>query len=519
LLFVFLRRLFGTVLGDARTAIDPAWWAFFGALLFLLNPTAVYAVAYLVQRTTVMATLFGIASLHFFLEGLIRGSRRWYLAAAAAYFFAVFSKEHAIMLPAVAVALAVLVRGASLRLVRELVPALLLYAAIGALVVLRLRGFLGAQSEPFAEVAIRQLAESRADPTATGQLQTVADRYLLSVLNQGFLFFRYLLTWIAPFPAWMSIDVRPAFPAQLASWPQAAGFVAWLAWPWMAGALLLRGGRAGLAGFALLAPWLLALTEVSSIRIQEMFVLYRSYLWMCLLPAALPAVLAGLPARWALAALCAASLAFLPAFRDRLASFSTEVGVWDDAVRKSADSGMPFIDRTVRSRGVAYYRRERYGEALADFERALAIDRNNAENWLARGTLFMRTARSDLALADFDRTLLLDPGHREALGRRCVVRMRLKRLDEALADCTRAVERNPHDPDNFTSLGMLYALRGETARSEEHYRRALALDAANGNAHYQFGVLLRGTARTGEAREHFGIACRAGVPRACEAAR
>jgi tetratricopeptide (TPR) repeat protein len=526
MLFVFLRRLFAALLPAGRPP-DPAWWAFFGALIFLIHPVAVYGVAYLVQRSIIMATLFSLVSLCCFLEGLLRGSRRWYLAAAAAYFAAVFSKEHAVMLPAVAATLALLVRGPSLRLVREVALPLALYAAVGLLIVFQVRGLLGVQYEPHAEAAMRQLAESRVEaslaapaPEAPGSAaQGAAGRHPLSVINQGYLFFRYLLTWLVPLPAWMSIDVRVPFPQQLASWPQAAGFAAWLLWPAVGLWLLLKRGRAGLAGFALLAPWLLGLTEMASVRIQEVFVLYRSYLWMCLLPAALPAVLGRLPARWALAAMCAASLALLPAFYDRLASFSSEIVVWDDALRKNRDLAAPFAERAWRSRGIAYYKSSRYDEALADFERALQIAPRSADVWMARGTLFMRTAHTERALADFDRALELDPRHFEVLGRRCVVRMRLKRLDAALDDCLKAAELWPYDPDNFTSLGMVYALRGEAARSEEQYRRALGLDAPNGDAHYQFGVLLRATGRTEDARRHFSAACQAKVERACAAAK
>jgi tetratricopeptide (TPR) repeat protein len=530
MLFIFLRRLFAAVLPAGR-APDPAWWAFFGALLFLIHPAAVYAVAYLIQRSIVMATLFSLVSLLCFLEGLLRGSCRWYLAAAVAYFFAVFSKEHAVMLPAVAAALALLVRGPSWRLARELWFPLALYAAIGVLIVLQVRGLLGVQYEPHAEAAMRQLAESRvaspaevAAPAATpasappGALAAAPGRHALSIVNQGFLFFRYLATWLVPLPAWMSIDVRVPFPQQLAEWPQAAGFAAWLAWPGFALWLLLKRGRAGLAGFALLAPWLLSLTEMASVRIQEVFVLYRSYLWMCLLPAGLPALLGRLPGRWALAAMAAASLALLPLFHDRLTSFSSEVGVWDDALRKNHDLQVPFAERAWRSRGIAYYKSARYDEALADFERALQIAPRSADVWMARGTLFMRTANTQRALADFSRALEHDPRHFESLGRRCVVRMRLNQLDGALADCLRAAELWPYDPDNFTSLGMVFALRGDAAGAEERYRRALELDAPNGDAHYQFGVLLRGTGRIEDARRHFAAACLAKVERACAAA-
>lgn len=509
-LFVFLRRLFGVVLPQERTM--PDWYALFGALLFLAHPVSVYGVAYLMQRSILMATLFGLISLWFFLEGLVRDRWPWFIAFAAAYFVAVFSKEHGLMLPAVAAALALLVHGLSWRDLRRLALPFVLVAGIAILVVLKAKGLLGARYEPFAEAAVRQLAES---DRAADKL----DAYPLSALNQGFLFFRYLLTWLLPWPGWMSIDVRPAFPSQLTSLPHVAGFAAWLAWPAIAMALLLRRGRAGLAGLAMLAPWLLALTEMSTVRIQEPYVLYRSYLWMCLLPAAIPAVVAGLRPRWSLVLLAALGLALLPPFIDRLQSFSTDLAVWDDAVRKIGDERAPYADRSYRNRGVAYYHQERYAEALRDFDRALALDPGSYKAWMLRGTLYMRAGRSALALSDFDRALQLEPRHAESLARRCVVLMRLQRLDAALADCLAAASLSPEDVDSYTSLGMVRALRGETLEAESQYRRALQLDANDGDANYQYGVLLRGLGRVAEAERHFAAGCAAGLPPACRAVR
>ena len=83
--------------------------AFLAAAFFALHPAAVYAAGYLVQRTMLFATLFALLSLAFFLRGL-RGER--YpdaLAAAAAYWMAVLSKEHSILLPAAVLCAAPLV--------------------------------------------------------------------------------------------------------------------------------------------------------------------------------------------------------------------------------------------------------------------------------------------------------------------------------------------------------------------------------------------------------------------------
>jgi serine/threonine-protein kinase len=237
---------------------------------------------------------------------------------------------------------------------------------------------------------------------------------------------------------------------------------------------------------------------------------------MCLLPAALPALLAPVPRRWALGLMAAWTLAFVPPFFDRLRSFSSELALWDDAVRKNADRSAPLVERAYRNRGVAHYHDARYDAALQDFERALALDPGSAKAWLTRGTLFMRTGQTEKALADLDRAVTLDPSEHEALGRRCVVLMRLQRYDAALEDCRRALQLDAFDALNHTSLGMAHALRGEVAAAEASYLRALALEPASGDAHYQYATLLNGTGRKPEARLHFVAACRAGTPKACD---
>jgi hypothetical protein len=63
-LFGFLSRLFGAVLKDPRSR----WLAFFGTALFVLHPVAVYGVAYLMQRSIILATLFSLLFLWSVLE-------------------------------------------------------------------------------------------------------------------------------------------------------------------------------------------------------------------------------------------------------------------------------------------------------------------------------------------------------------------------------------------------------------------------------------------------------------------
>src|SRR5258706_5015760 len=134
----------------------------------------------------------------------------------------------------------------------------------------------------------------------------------------------------------MSMGLRVPFPAQPTSMPHALGFAAWVVYPVAAAVLLRKGGRSGLVGFGLLYPWLLGLTEIATIRVQEPFVIYRSYLWMSGLPVMLAPALFRLRVRWSAAILGVACVALVPPLFDRLDSFSSQDKLWTDVVRTNS---------------------------------------------------------------------------------------------------------------------------------------------------------------------------------------
>lgn len=507
LLFGFLSRLFRAVLDDPRTK----WLALSGALLFLLHPAAVYAVAYLIERSIILAALFSVAALWCVLEGLLRRSSGWYAAAAVAYFLAVCSKEHAVMVPAVVAALALLVRGASLELARRLAGVFVLFAAVGVAVILKSKGVLGAAYEPFAADVFSHLGAPRGDIDA-------GLAYPLSVLNQTTLFFRYLLTWLVPWPGWMSVDVRTAFPPQLVAWPQTAGFLAWLAYAAVAAWLLLKRGRAGLLGFGLLCPWLFALTEVATVRVQEPFVLYRSYLWMTGLPAIVPVLAGGLATRWRVGFAAAACLVLVVAARDRLDSFSSPLKLWDDAVSKNTDLQAPYVERAYIARGYIHFDAARIEAAGADFERAVQLNPRSPDAYVARGSLRLARGRLGEALEDMERAIAIDPGYASAYDKRCAVKIGLKRPQDAAADCDKAVALDPKNHEAWINRGVLYhRLLGQPAEAANSYRRALELEPGNGAANFNYAMLLVESGRRDEmVRRHIVIACDAGITSACD---
>lgn len=149
---------------------------------------------------------------------------------------------------------------------------------------------------------------------------------------------------------------------------------------------------------------------------------------------------------------------------------------------------------------------DRPADALASYERAVALAPGHAPSWLNRGNTLSRLGRTDAALASYDRAvaaapdlvqghsnraqalnlmgrheealaaaeraLALQPGHVGALGHRGSALYELERFDEALATHEAAARAAAGAPEPLTDVGMTLTALG---RYDE---AAAALDAA-----------------------------------------
>jgi protein O-mannosyl-transferase len=371
--------------------------AFFGAALFVLHPAGVYGAGYLVQRSILLATLFALLSAMLFLRGLRRRSYADALSAAALFSLGVLSKEHAVLLPVLLAATA-FVHHAERRFALRYAGVYLAGCAPAALFVVSIaKGLLGARYEPeAAEIAagIEDAAPAGWRGSASAQLA---------------LFFRYLGVWLWPRTGAMSIDLKVDF---LQLWspavaiPAALGFLAFA----VAAILLLgRRGYAAMAGFGLLYFWVLYLVELTTVRLQEPFVLYRSYLWAPGLAIAVAVLLARVPARAAGAVACAAAALLAVQAQDRLRSFSSGLALWEDAAGKLPAEPIPGAWRTLYSLGREYLYAGYPDKALAVSDRCLLQYPEAYYCVIARGSIHLQLEQPESALPYLERAAALRP--------------------------------------------------------------------------------------------------------------
>lgn len=379
------------------------------ALLFLLHPLAVYAVGYLIQRTILMATLFGLLALNTYFDGLVTRKKAYFVFSALFYLLSTFSKEHAVLIPAAALALTPLAVPITRQTWRQLALPFSLFLPIAVLVIIKSQSNLGRLYEPLAE----QLLVLR------GGNESHALLWLLSAMTQASLFFKYLLLMLVPSPGWMSIDMRMPFADHVWQPKYVLGVLALGTYAVAALLWLLKGGRRGLIGFALLAPLLLFAVEFSTVRLQEPFVLYRAYFWMPLLFLLIPALTYAVPDKFFWAAILVAAAAFSVASSDRLKSFSSSHALWDDAVLKLPNELAPGSARAYNNRGLQNMQRGDIRAAIADFTSSLRVDPEYKRAYRSRAFAYMEQGKHLAAMRDAETVVRLypdDPGNLMLLG-------------------------------------------------------------------------------------------------------
>lgn len=481
---------------------------------YALNPVAVYGVAYLIQRSILMATLFTVTGLWLFARGL-RERRPWmHGLAIACYACAVLSKEYAVLAPLAALPVYVLVaRPGPRRLAAIAAGGAVLVAVAGGVLYLRYGEIIGKPFDEFSRLYLDQLA--KLDPEAGRHA------YVLSILNEAWLFFRYGFDWLVPWSGWMSINLRPPFPVHWLTFPQVLGIVGY-AGVIAGGSWLLvryRDARA-LLGLCLLLPALLFATEFATVWVQDPFSLYRSYLWAIGIPGLVFLALHGTAPRVLLAV--GAVLGALLGWQaiDRVLSMATPEAVWTDAIRKLPDDPravgrwFPYLNR-----GGAYVDLGLFNLALRDFDASAALGDQGMGLFNAGSVLSAQGKQQD-ALAMFDRAqkegydlynlpfqrgqALLAMGRVQegydqmqlvlsrspspeikslALLQLGKAAIQLRRRDDAVAALESLIAMEPGNKEGRYLLGMAYVMKGEPQRARDTLG-ALIQDAPSARAYY-----------------------------------
>ncbi len=504
-----------------------------GVTLFALNPVAVYSVAYLAQRTILLATFFTLAMSVSFLKATTLRKPAWFGIALLCYGLAVLSKELAVT--------AIFIPALLYVYRNKLRPRQLVAPAIGALVLTGLVVFyfltqyhisLMAPYEPAANSYVAELNAIRSDSSA--------HIFLLNALNQSNLFFVYGLLWLFPNPQWMSIDLHPIFPT-LNQWgyyvPLALAYIIFC----VAAVKLLfaPSNRSRVVGALLLMPLIFFTAELFIIRLQEPLVLYRSYLWAIGIPGLVAVALSTIKRVGVVVALGVATAVSMGVSAiNRVHVFTDNFLLWTDVIETS--ERYAFFRgfgswRAYINRGSVYLNRSDVRHALEDFNHAdrlgalsgvakfnagivfqtleqheLAIDAfkaaehdNHVDPMLQYhiAESFYAIQRLDSALSYYDSALALvqDPATSALVRtRKAETLVALRRFGDAKLVFDELLASKPGDTRATIGRGMASIGLGNFVLAEQSFNAVLQA-APNANAHYGIALLRESQSRWNEA--------------------
>jgi len=427
----------------------------FSALLFSVHPVAVESVAWIKNRTDILAALFCAVSLVLFIKSLEAPARRrlWALAALFSYFLALLSKESAAAYPLILLLyLLVARREAFKRALLLCAPYFALSAALLVFVLTVLRP--GALSEP---------------PSIKWFFLAFSSYLRLLFVPVGLNIERMLVT------------------TEDFAGPVLLGFSAWAA--------VRSGDRRNVFFLLALAAALLPFLDtrlVSSRPIAEQR-LYFPLMFFSLFAAALvpPAP------RWKYAA--AGLSAFLGVLSlVRMLDWRDPVRLWEATVRQSPGSARARVNL-----GLGYERKGRFPEAAAEYQKSMELDPSATQPKVNLAVLLARAGHREEASKLYAEAARLDPGNSQALLGLANELVQKGKPAEASDYALKVLARDPYDKEALNMLGVTGMMSGRKEGAGAYFMKVLAIDPADGKALYNLGALARMNGDMPLARSYF----------------
>ncbi len=168
----------------------------------------------------------------------------------------------------------------------------------------------------------------------------------------------------------------------------------------------------------------------------------------------------------------------------------------------------PYNVRILNNRGVVYYDKGELDLALTDYDKAIALDPREATAFNNRGNLYSHKGELGLALADYDKAISLDPSEALAFTNRGNVYEVKGELDLALADYNKAIVLDPHNAVAFSNRGSVYKDKGDFKRALTDYDKAIELKPESAGAYLGRGYVFYALNRPNDALTDFETVCR-----------
>ncbi len=160
------------------------------------------------------------------------------------------------------------------------------------------------------------------------------------------------------------------------------------------------------------------------------------------------------------------------------------------------------------ARGMEYYAQGELAQAIAELEKAIELDPNNAEAHRNLGTAYGEQGKWEQAAAAYEKAIELAPDFGEAYGDMAGAYFYVGKLAEATAAGEKGIELAPDYATAYNNLGIVYASQGQLDASLGLFEKAIELTPNDASAHYNLGFAYENLERLDDAIAEYQKAAR-----------
>jgi tetratricopeptide (TPR) repeat protein len=131
------------------------------------------------------------------------------------------------------------------------------------------------------------------------------------------------------------------------------------------------------------------------------------------------------------------------------------------------------------NRGKDYFAEGKYDQAIQEFDKVLAANKELGEAYFFRGVAYYYKKDYDRAIADYNEALRIDPNYAFALNNRGYAYRQKGDYDRAIADLNEALRINPNFASALHNRGFVYNEKGDHDRAIADFAATSRLDPSN----------------------------------------
>ncbi|MBK7525239.1 MAG: tetratricopeptide repeat protein [Saprospiraceae bacterium] len=123
--------------------------------------------------------------------------------------------------------------------------------------------------------------------------------------------------------------------------------------------------------------------------------------------------------------------------------------------------------------------------ALRDYNKAIEYSPNDGEFYTNRGATYARLGDLNRAIADLTKGIELKPDHSVAYLNRSIMYQQINRQDLAVKDIDKYLQMKPKDADMWYEKGRVHRILSQNPQALDAYNKAISLNGSKGLFYYE----------------------------------